>query len=122
MIRHGRSMKISYIFATALAVAIICLGSLINFHQYKIWGKPLIPQFVGIKRDIDKSGKTLIITNADKGTSAIQKHLQFTDLLSVVESVRHSSGAGIYIIVDLSQTIPLVIPAGSVGLRAPPVA
>jgi hypothetical protein len=115
-------MKFSYIFATAIAVAIICLGSLINFHQYKIWGKPLIPQFVGIKRDVEKSGKTLLITKSDKSSHTSNKHAYSTDLISFVEAMRHSSGTGIFIIVDLSQTVPPVIPAGSVGLRAPPLA
>ena len=115
-------MKFSYIIATALAVAIICLGSLINFHQYKIWGKPLIPQFVGIKRDVEKSGKTLLITKSEKSNTSLHKHAYSTDLISFVENVRHSSGFGKYIIADLSQTIPSRIPAGSVGLRAPPLA
>lgn len=42
-----------------MAVAIMCLGSLINFHQYKIWGKPLIPNFVCIKRDAGKDCKVV---------------------------------------------------------------
>jgi hypothetical protein len=122
MIRHRGLFTVSYIFATAFAVAIICLGSLINFHQYKIWGKPLIPQFVGIKRDVDESGKTFVISQSDKSNTTIQKLTHGCDMLSIVECVRHSSGTGIFINVDLSQTIPFRIPACSAGLRAPPLA
>ncbi len=53
MIRNSRSHIFFSLFFQALAVAIISVGSLINFHQYKIWDKPLIPQFVGIKREAD---------------------------------------------------------------------
>jgi hypothetical protein len=31
------------------------IGSLVNFHQHKIWGKPLIPELVFNKRDKEKS-------------------------------------------------------------------
>ncbi len=122
MIRHRRKIKISYIFATAVAVAIICLGSLINFHQYKIWGKPLIPQFVGIKRDAEKSGKTFLITKSDKSNTTIQKYAYSTDLISFVESVRYGCGSGTFILTEQTQINPCSIPAGSVGLRAPPLA
>jgi hypothetical protein len=122
MIRHRRKIKFSYIFATAIAVAIICLGSLINFHQYKIWGKPLIPQFVGIKRDAEKSGKTFLIAKSDKSNNVIQKYAHSTDLISFVECVRYCCGSGTFIISAPSQITPFRIPAGSVGLRAPPTA
>ena len=56
-------MKMLSILFHSLAIAIIVFGSIINFHQYKIWGKPLIPQFVGIKRDGDKAAKTFISGN-----------------------------------------------------------
>lgn len=57
--KRSVAFKISAIIMVGLAVSVISIGSLINFHQYKIWGKPLIREFDGIKRENDKSGKTL---------------------------------------------------------------
>jgi hypothetical protein len=55
MIISNPKRKYTILSVMTLAVLIICLGSLINFHQYKIWGKPLIPEFVGYKPDQGKS-------------------------------------------------------------------
>lgn len=59
MAKRRLTIKILSLLFHSLAIAIIVFGSIINFHQYKIWGKPLIPQFVGIKRDADKSAKLI---------------------------------------------------------------
>jgi hypothetical protein len=59
MNRNRLSIKILALVFHSLAFSIIVFGSIINFHQNKIWGKPLIPQFVGIKRDADKSAKLI---------------------------------------------------------------
>jgi len=105
----------------SLAVCIIVFGSIINFHQYKIWGKPLIPQFVGIKRDIDKATKDLSHGNL------IQKH-DFTPKFSLlsagilpVEISRHSSGTAIMTTFDLCYKVPEHQHLTSSGLRAPPL-
>mgnify|MGYP001766754742 CR=1 FL=1 len=46
-----------------IAAAILSIGSLVNFHQYKIWGKPLLQEFVGIKRD-NKDQKSIQVGNS----------------------------------------------------------
>ncbi|HNY03870.1 MAG TPA: hypothetical protein PKG48_14845 [Bacteroidales bacterium] len=52
---RNKKLKVAAAFTfMVMSVAIICFGSLINFHQYKIWGKPLIPTFTGYKRDVEK--------------------------------------------------------------------
>lgn len=56
--RHGKRIVL-FLCIQALAVGVIIFGSLINFHQYKIWGKPLIPAFTGYKRDVEKYTKDL---------------------------------------------------------------
>lgn len=117
-----QTTKYLYIFATALAVAIITLGSLINFHQYKIWGKPLIPQFVGIKRDLDKSEKVFYAGKDIKNSSA-SNHPVFQDnLLSGVACICYHCGNGIYLYADLSHALPSYMPAGQTALRGPPQA
>jgi hypothetical protein len=37
------------------SVFMLCTGSLINFHQYRIWHKPLMPELVAYKRDNEKA-------------------------------------------------------------------
>ena len=38
----------------AIAILWICIGTLVNFHQHKIWGKPLLPELLYAKRDKEK--------------------------------------------------------------------
>jgi hypothetical protein len=38
----------------AIAILWICVGTLVNFHQHKIWGKPLLPELLYAKRDKEK--------------------------------------------------------------------
>lgn len=80
MIRRHRNSIAFFLCFQAMAVAIICLGSLINFHQYKIWGKPLIPNFVGYKRDIEKYSKTLSFYKVSRDNQHIQGGLHGCDL------------------------------------------
>ncbi|MEI8005238.1 MAG: hypothetical protein WCI48_03455 [Bacteroidota bacterium] len=115
-----KHIKLLAILFHSLAICIIVFGSIINFHQYKIWGKPLIPQFVGIKRDIDKATKVL------SGGNLIQKH-DFTQKFSPlsagilpVEISRHSSGTAIMTNFDLCYKVPEMQHLTSSGLRAPP--
>ncbi|MEI6900312.1 MAG: hypothetical protein WCL00_10575 [Bacteroidota bacterium] len=46
-----RITKRTFLILWASAVFFICAGTLINFHQHKIWGKPLLPQLLYTKRD-----------------------------------------------------------------------
>jgi hypothetical protein len=50
-----------FILSWALAAFWLSAGSLVNFHQWKIWGKPLLPQAVMSKREQELSAKTLDI-------------------------------------------------------------
>ena len=42
-------------FVLWLIYAEIMIGSLVNFHQHKIWGKPLLPQLICTKRDKEQT-------------------------------------------------------------------
>ena len=121
MLGSRKHIKLLSILFHSLAVCIIVFGSIINFHQYKIWGKPLIPQFVGIKHDIDKATKAL------SHGSLILKH-DFTPKFSPlsagilpVEISRHSSGKAIMTTIDLCYKVPEHRHLTSSGLRAPPL-
>jgi len=116
-----KNIKIVSILFHCLAISIIVFGSIINFHQYKIWGKPLIPQFVGIKRDADKAAKVM------PDGSLVQKHIitqKFSTLspgLLPVEITRHSSGTACMTTFDLSYKVPESPHLKSSSLRAPPL-
>lgn len=114
-------MKITYIFATAIAVAIISLGSLINFHQYKIWGKPLIPQFVGIKRDVQKSDKYYLSTKMEKGNTPGQKFSCPDFLLGTAPLSCDLLTGSLVLKFEGFQSNTPRLEAGTHALRAPPL-
>ncbi|MDP1622292.1 MAG: hypothetical protein Q8M08_08125 [Bacteroidales bacterium] len=104
-----------------MAVAIICFGSLINFHQYKIWGKPLIPNFIGYKRDIEKHSKALSFSKISIDNQYHQQdvHGSDFDLAMVDPSVQLRSGT--FISFGLFQKAPASNRISSCGLRGPPI-
>jgi hypothetical protein len=57
----------------AIAVILLCTGSLINFHQHRIWGRPLLPQLIAHKKDVEKTQTDLVLAkiNADKDLSIV---------------------------------------------------
>ena len=121
MIRRNRNSVIFFLCFQAMAVAIICLGSLINFHQYKIWGKPLIPNFVGYKRDIEKYSKTLSFSKLSRGNQQLQQDDHGSDFDLPTENLPVQYGAGSVISFDLSQHAPALSRISSCGLRGPPI-
>jgi len=71
--RHSKIEKAILFFMMGIAVAILSVGSLINFHQYKIWHKPLIPKLIAYKRDHEKMMKVLSFAKTFKENNLIQK-------------------------------------------------
>ncbi|MEI7492314.1 MAG: hypothetical protein WCK92_13000 [Bacteroidota bacterium] len=116
-----RNIKILSILFHSLAIAIIVFGSIINFHQYKIWGKPLIPQFVGIKRDVEKATKILSNGNLVIKSNLPQKFPTLSSAILPVEIFRHSSGTAGFITIDLCYKGPGFEHLAASGLRAPPL-
>jgi hypothetical protein len=45
----------SFLYQWAATILWIYIGSLVNFHQHKIWGRPLLPQLLYAKRDKEQS-------------------------------------------------------------------
>jgi hypothetical protein len=56
-----------------IAVTILSVGSLINFHQYKIWHKPLIPKLIAYKRDHEDLAKIIFLAKNLQKDSPVQK-------------------------------------------------
>jgi hypothetical protein len=104
-----------------MAVAIICFGSLINFHQYKIWGKPLIPNFVGYKRDIEKYTKTISFSKLLRDRQHFQNDFHSADCDFSIDSHRILSGPGSLFIFNLCLATPVSNRVSSCGLRGPPI-
>lgn len=64
MVLHLRIKRFVFLLWT-ISVFLLCAGSLINFHQNKIWGKPLNFELVAVKRDSKTSFK---ITSGENGS------------------------------------------------------
>jgi hypothetical protein len=100
------------------SVFLLCAGSLINFHQYHIWHKPLLQEFVAYKRESDKAPGNLNLHNY---SSNIPVHFfspeadfssvpEFRSTLDLVTSVCESI-----------TLIPDLLRPSQHGLRAPPL-
>lgn len=121
MIRNRRNSIIFLLCFQAMAVAIICFGSLINFHQYKIWGKPLIPNFIGYKRDVDHISKTLSFSKLTKDNQQIQKDFSGEACDFGIEVNQPQFGPCSVISCDLSNDLPVSRRVSPSGLRGPPI-
>ncbi len=121
MIRNRRNSIIFLLCFQAMAVAIICFGSLINFHQYKIWGKPLIPNFVGYKRDVDHISKALSFSKFTKDNQQIQRDFSGEACDFGIEVSQFPFGPCSVISCDLSNDLSVSRRVSPSGLRGPPI-
>jgi hypothetical protein len=93
------------------------IGSLVNFHQHKIWGKPLLPQFMCTKRDKEQDLSIHKVLNKD----VLRDYSHYAGILNHQENIRCKlsiqslSFTGKHIILPVRKF-------SSSGLRAPPVA
>lgn len=114
MVLYRKSKSIFFLL-WAISVFLLCAGSLVNFHQYKIWGKPLNFELVAVKRE---ASKAIIKTTADEtgpqgdltlGSFVLPETL-FSPL-SAGNTVTFYQGPGF---------VPVIQTASASGLRAPP--
>jgi hypothetical protein len=117
----NRSIKNIFLLFWATAVLAICVGSLINFHQHKIWGKPILGEILYIKRDKEKTVDLLKFVNTDLSNG------NGTDVVSDVPVIQDSPFHLVAIDGDVNYQAPdlpdysyYLLFSGS--LRAPPVA
>jgi hypothetical protein len=116
---HGKFTAL-FFSVQALAVAIIIFGSLINFHQYKIWGKPLIPNFIGYKRDVEKYSKTFSFAKLKVSQSG-QDCSSDSELDIHGQSDVHSCDIGSLIYLPAELPVKALFAATVCGLRGPPL-
>jgi hypothetical protein len=121
MVRRHKNSILIFLCFQAMAVAIICFGSLINFHQYKIWGKPLIPNFVGYKRDIEKYSKSLSFSKLSRDHQHLQNDFHAEGYDVPVHNILSYFNTGYSVSFDLSQKVPVTSRLSSSGLRGPPI-
>jgi hypothetical protein len=115
MSRKSTFRKLIFIPLT-IAAFLLCTGSLINFHQNRIWHKPLLPELVADKRDSEK-----ILKNLSQTFTSHPAQVPFIlynaicspkfDLLASSESAFQTR--------ILSFPVPAISP-GSFSLRGPP--
>lgn len=120
MILRSKKSLILPILLQVVAVAIITLGSLINFHQYKIWGKPLIPNFIGYKRDVEKNTRTFACEKMSGNSGSDSAAGASFDALITGEQIPapfHRIVSG-YILSDAPAPPVPILATG--GLRGPP--
>jgi hypothetical protein len=120
-VNRRRNNVIFLLCFQAMAVAIICFGSLINFHQYKIWGKPLIPNFVGYKRDVEKISKTLSFSKISCDNQRTNRDYQGGDFDFPIDIPRLQYRPESVIFVSLFESKPVSNRVSPVGLRGPPI-
>jgi hypothetical protein len=67
-----------YLFPWGIAALMLCIGSLVNFHQYRIWHHPLLPQLVAHKKDLEYTQTELILAKIliDKDQTQFQSFSQ----------------------------------------------
>ena len=122
MTRRLYKFRFLFILFIGIASAIITTGSLINFHQYKIWGKPLIPEFLGYKRDQDKSIKIIQANKASFGSKILNDFSDDFPIFSKSEPVYFQFLPSTPLTHKPDFFPPLIFLSSSQGLRAPPLA
>jgi hypothetical protein len=106
----------------ALAVAMMCIGSLINFHQHRIWHQPLLPTIIAHKKDVELTQTQLVLAKL----SMDRQHPVGHDFLFAVDPEISRgvelSGFTFTAWISHGDRIPEYLLSSSPGLRAPPLA
>jgi hypothetical protein len=121
-VRPNGKISKGFLLLWAGAVMWIYIGSLVNFHQHKIWGKALLPELLYAKRDKEQTVDyaKLLKPGFSKDTSFDS----FPTVLGIVspENISFNPVSGSTPIVD-KPVNPLVEPIiFSSGPRGPPLA
>jgi len=102
----------------SISVFLLCTGSLINFHQYHIWHRPLLPEFVAYKRESEKMLDHVSLQNFSHPTP-----VHFILLDAVCSSVLEFRSCLDFVFQPdtFASCIPVLLKPGIHGLRAPPL-
>lgn len=104
----------------AVAVVWIYLGNLVNFHQYHIWGKQLIPVAYSSTRYKDENSGSFAKNDNNSKSFDTGVHFDFATLELQISNIAYfeivTSSLNLYFTPVLQQGIP------ACSLRGPPSA
>jgi hypothetical protein len=110
----------SFLFLWAAAILWIYIGSLVNFHQHKIWGKALLPELIYAKRDKDQS---IDYTKLIKPDLPRDINPGSFDSFSTIPGsfIEYFTSSSSYHFISTAEIILIKRAVSSNGLRAPPL-
>jgi hypothetical protein len=116
----GKILK-SFLYIWAAAILWIYVGSLVNFHQNKIWGKALLPQLLYAKRDKEHTidFNKLIKTDPPKNLNPF--NVDYFTGIPASPSIEYFNVSSSTDIILTAKTILVKRFISSDGLRAPPL-
>jgi len=102
----------------ALAVVWIYIGTLVNFHQHRIWGKQLIPVAAYSTRAKEKDGLFSAKSDTDSGISLSGVDLDFSTPQQMISDFYFPGFRTIYIFLPALPVLQQDFEA--LSLRGPP--
>ena len=115
----GKILK-SFLFLWAAAILWIYIGSLVNFHQHKIWGRPLLPQLLYAKRDKDQSIDFHKLVKPDLPKDINPVNFNYSNGIPTSPSTEYFNLFSSFSFISSAEIILTEQLASSNGLRAPP--
>ena len=116
----GKILK-SFLYIWAAAILWIYVGSLVNFHQHKIWGKALLPQLLYAKRDKEHSIDYNKLIKPDHPKEFNSCNLDYFAGIPASPSIEYWNVSSSTDIILSANIILLKRFISSDGLRAPPL-
>jgi hypothetical protein len=116
----GKILK-SLLFLWAAAILWIYIGSLVNFHQHKIWGRALLPQLIYAKRDKDQSINYNKLIKPDLPRDINPGSLDSFSIIPASSFIDYFTSSSSYHFSSTAEFILIKRVVSSDGLRAPPL-
>ena len=111
----------SFLFLWVAAILWIYIGSLVNFHQHKIWGRPLLPQLIYAKRDKDQSIDYNKLIKPDLPNNINPGNFNYFSLIPASLSTEYFISPSSCPFNSTAEIILIKRVVSSNGLRAPPL-
>jgi len=116
----GNILK-SFLYIWAAAILWISIGSLVNFHQHKIWGRALLPQLIYAKRDKDQSIDYNKLIKPDLPRDINPGSFDYFSATPASSSTEYFTSSSSYYFSSTPEFILIKRDISSNGLRAPPL-
>jgi hypothetical protein len=116
----GKILK-SFLYLWAAAILWIYIGSLVNFHQHKIWGRPLLPQLLYAKRDKEQSIDYNNLIEPDLSKDITPGSFDNFTGIHATFLFRYNNSSSSLNIIEIDETTLTERFVSCNGLRAPPL-